>query len=117
MFAERLKKLRLNKKLSQKEMADLLGITRQGYGKYENADEKYSSQPDFRTLKKLSDFFGVSIDYLLTGEDQQGSSEEMWKELLDPQKQVFFKDLMSAPEEKITELITFWEFIKDRDKK
>lgn len=39
MFADRLKKLRLNKKLSQQYMADLLGITRQGYGKYENEEK------------------------------------------------------------------------------
>lgn len=99
MFADRLKKLRLNKKLSQQYMADLLGITRQGYGKYEN-EEKNSSQPDFSTLKKLAEFFGVSIDYLVTGNENGNSSDEMWRELLDPKKQVFFKDLMDAPEEK-----------------
>jgi hypothetical protein len=40
----------------------------------------------------------------------------MWKEFLDPKTQIFFKDLKDAPEEKIEELIRFWEFIKERDK-
>ncbi|GAA0313565.1 helix-turn-helix transcriptional regulator [Bacillus carboniphilus] len=113
MFADRLKKLRLSHKLTQQDMADYLGISRQGYAKY----EKEESQPDFDTLKKLSSKFDVSIDYLLTGNEHSSSPEEMWKEFLDPKTQIFFKDLMDAPEEKIEELIRFWEFIKERDEK
>lgn len=61
MFSERLKRLRNNKNLPQQYMADLLGITRQGYGKYENG----SSQPSFEMLQKIADYFEVSTDYLL----------------------------------------------------
>lgn len=61
MFSERLKKLRTSKKLTQEYMANLLGITRQGYAKY----EKSEAQPDFATLEKLASFFEVSTDYLL----------------------------------------------------
>lgn len=111
MLADRLKQLRLSKKKNQEDVAKILGITRQAYGHYENDNR----QPDYASLKKLSEYFEVSIDYLLTGEDQQGASDEMWKEILDPEKRIFFKDLMDAPEEKIAELITFWEFIKERD--
>jgi transcriptional regulator with XRE-family HTH domain len=67
MFAYRLRQLRLGKKLSQQYMADFLGITRQGYGKYEK-EKKNGSQPDFDTLKKLADFFDVTIDYLISGD-------------------------------------------------
>lgn len=113
MLADRLKQLRIRKKKNQEDIAKLLGITRQAYGHYENGNR----QPDYEALKKLADYYEVSIDFLLTGEDQQGSSDEMWKEILDPKTQVFFKDLMSAPEEKIAELIKIWEIIKERDKK
>ncbi|MEC0490212.1 helix-turn-helix domain-containing protein [Bacillus licheniformis] len=113
MFSDRLKKLRSNKKMSQQEVANYLGITRQAYGKY----EKENAQPDFESLKKLSSLFEVSIDYLITGNETTHSSDEMWKEFLDPKTQIFFKDLKDAPEEKIDELIRFWEFIKERDKK
>jgi transcriptional regulator with XRE-family HTH domain len=113
MLGDRLKKLRNSRGWTQEDVAKKLGMSRGTYAHY----EINKRQPDYATLKTISSLFEVSIDYLLTGEDQQGSSDEMWKELLDPQKQIFFKDLMDAPEEKIAELIKFWEIIKDRDKK
>lgn len=112
MFSDRLKNLRLSKKMSQQEVADYLGITRQAYGKYEKND----AQPDFESLKKLSILFDKSIDYLITGNEMNNSPDEMWQEFLNPKTQIFFKDLKDAPEEKIEELIRFWEFIKERDK-
>lgn len=61
MFSKRLKHLRKSRKLTQAQMADMLGISRQGYAKYENN----SAQPDLDTLVKLADFFNVTTDYLL----------------------------------------------------
>ncbi|WP_025950435.1 helix-turn-helix domain-containing protein [Geobacillus thermocatenulatus] len=61
MFPNRLKMLRLQKKLTHQDMADFLGITRQGYSKYENGQ----SQPDIDTINKLAEFFNVTTDYLL----------------------------------------------------
>ncbi|MED5101114.1 MULTISPECIES: helix-turn-helix domain-containing protein [Niallia] len=114
MFSNRLKYLRTEKNLTQQSMADYLGISRQGYAKY----EKGESQPDFETLKKISEYFGVTIDYLLTGEDGQSPSpDEFWKEILDPETRLFFKDLYEAPEESIKELKEIWEVIKKRREK
>jgi transcriptional regulator with XRE-family HTH domain len=61
MLSNRLKELRSQKKKTQKEIAAFLGITRQGYGNYENG----VTEPDTETIQKLADFFGVSTDYLL----------------------------------------------------
>jgi HTH-type transcriptional regulator, competence development regulator len=61
MFPKRLKALRLQKKLTHQDMADFLGITRQGYSKYESGQ----SQPDIETINKLAEFFNVTTDYLL----------------------------------------------------
>lgn len=61
MFSERIKQLRNSKKLLQKDMAELLGITTSAYGFYEQSKR----QPDSTTLIKLADFFDVSVDYLL----------------------------------------------------
>ncbi|WYU52850.1 helix-turn-helix transcriptional regulator [Bacillus sp. FSL K6-0047] len=113
MLGERLKKLRAARGLSQQELSDKLNITRGTYAHY----EVNKRQPDYETLKKISDFFNVSIDYLITGNEFGNSTDEMWKEFLDPKTQIFFKDLQNAPEEKINELIRFWEFIQERDKK
>ncbi|MCX2854239.1 MULTISPECIES: helix-turn-helix domain-containing protein [Bacillus] len=65
MFSERLKKIR-KLKYSQQEMADFLGITRQGYGKYETG----KAEPDLATLNKISDILGVSTDYLIKGDER-----------------------------------------------
>lgn len=61
MFHKNLKRLRTRKKLSQEDMATYLGITRQGYSKYEN--EK--SEPSFQMLMRIADLFEVSIDELI----------------------------------------------------
>lgn|GEM_PF-102704 len=60
-FALNTKKLREQNKLSQKEIADYLGVTRQAVASYESGKR----EPDYGTLIKLSDFYGVSVDSLL----------------------------------------------------
>lgn len=61
MLGQRLAELRKFKGLSQYEMAERLGVSRGKLANYEQG----SRQPDFDTLSKLADFFGVSTDYLL----------------------------------------------------
>jgi len=60
-YGERLKILRMRKKLSQQDVADRLNINRSTYARYELGQ----TQPDFETLEKLADFFDVSTDYIL----------------------------------------------------
>lgn len=58
---QRLKDLRKNKGLYQKDVASYLGIERTTYVKWETG----KSQPDPLMLKKLATFFNVSVDYIL----------------------------------------------------
>ncbi len=60
-FSVMLKQLREEHHLSQKDLADYLGITRQAIASYELAKR----EPDYDVLKKLADYFGVSVDYIL----------------------------------------------------
>ncbi len=60
-----LKEYRTHMGKTQKNVADFLGIERSTYAKYENG----SSEPTFDTLKRLSEYFGASVDELM------GSSE------------------------------------------
>lgn len=62
-FSERLKQLRKKNNLSQEGLAKKLGLARSTIAGYETPDKK--REPDYETLKKLADFFDVSIDYLL----------------------------------------------------
>lgn len=61
MKNSRLRELRTSAKKTQEDMAKFLGVTRQGYGSYENE----ITEPDNKTLLKLADYFEVSTDYLL----------------------------------------------------
>ncbi|GMQ63524.1 helix-turn-helix domain-containing protein [Vallitalea maricola] len=61
MFSKRLKLLRLNKNLSQKNLATYLNISPSTIGMYEQGRR----QPDQETLQKLANYFNVNIDYLL----------------------------------------------------
>lgn len=61
ILAKRLKSLREERRIYQKEMAEHLGLSLRGYQCYE-ADE---SEPRLCTLVALADYYGVSIDYLV----------------------------------------------------
>ena len=65
----RLKELRLENGLLQKDVAKNIGVSPQSYGYYENE----VNQPDPATLIKLANFFKVSIDYLLCRTDDFGT--------------------------------------------
>ncbi|MDE7406441.1 MAG: helix-turn-helix domain-containing protein [Clostridiales bacterium] len=57
----RLKELRREKKLKQVDVATVIGMSMQALSNYENG----LREPDFTTLNKLAEYFGVSVDYLL----------------------------------------------------
>ena len=61
MILNRLKILRKEHKLRQADMAELLGICRTAYTKYETGD----IAPPVENLTKLADYFGVTVDYII----------------------------------------------------
>lgn len=65
-FGERLYELRKDKNISQEELADLLDVSRQSISKWEN-DKAY---PEMTRLLFMSDFFNVSLDYLMRGVEE-----------------------------------------------
>ena len=60
-FKDRLKAVRLNNKLTQKEVANYFQTSPQSYAQWEKGLRK----PSAENLQKLADFFNVSTDYLL----------------------------------------------------
>lgn len=56
-----LRKLRKERKLTQQQVADAIGLGMQAYSYYEKGDR----QPSPETLCKLADFFCVSVDEIL----------------------------------------------------
>lgn len=61
MLGERLKELRKNKAQTQEQVAKYLGISRAAYSHFENN----RNEPDYSTLDKLANYYGVTTDYLL----------------------------------------------------
>ena len=61
-LGQKIKKLRINKCLTQKELADQVYVTFQTVSKWEN-DE---NEPDVATLRELARILGCSLDYLLS---------------------------------------------------
>lgn len=56
-----LKSLRKTAGISQKNLAEAIGVSQQSINKYEN----HNIEPDIETLKRLADYFRTSIDYLV----------------------------------------------------
>ena len=56
-----LKKLREEATVSQKVLADAIGVSQQSVNKYEN----HNIEPDIETLIRIADFFETSVDYLI----------------------------------------------------
>lgn len=60
-MVKNLKKLREEKNISQKALADIISVSQQAINKYEN----HNIEPDINTLCLLADFFDTSVDYLI----------------------------------------------------
>ncbi len=64
-FSHRLYELRRKAGLSQEELADLVGVTRQAVQKWEAG----TSRPDMDNLTALAAYFNVTLDYLVLGKE------------------------------------------------
>ena len=64
-IAHRIQNLRKSKGISQEELADKIGVSRQAVSKWESEQ----SSPDIEKIILLSNYFEVTTDYLLKGID------------------------------------------------
>ncbi|HOO61575.1 MAG TPA: helix-turn-helix transcriptional regulator [Bacillota bacterium] len=86
-FGERLAKLRKDHNISQEEFAELLNVSRQSISKWEN-DKAY---PEMNRLVFLSDYFQVSLDFLMRGSEQSEARERGNKDSPDNRKKNRFQ--------------------------
>lgn len=61
MYGERMKKLRKERKVPEKQLAELMGVKVRGYQFYESE----TTEPTINALIALADFYDVTIDYLV----------------------------------------------------
>ncbi len=60
-FPHRLQKLRERKRVSRKALGECCGLSKNMIGKYERGER----EPSMKVLVALSDYFDVSVDYIL----------------------------------------------------
>lgn len=119
MFSIRLKKLRTEKNITQKDLARYLGVSDRSVGYYETGQR--TPPPDI--IEKIADYFNVSVDYLLGRTDIRNPYRKEDKNLSNIDK--FLQELkkkalergIEFDENSIDDLLDLYEFIKNRDKK
>ncbi len=81
-LADRIQSLRKAKGISQEQLADQIGVSRQAVSKWESEQ----STPDLDKIILLSEFFHVTTDYLLKGiepvKDHQGKNKDLTSKIL-----------------------------------
>lgn len=77
-IADRIQHLRKSKGISQEELADKIGVSRQAVSKWESEQ----STPDIEKITLLSDYFETTTDYLLKGIEPQKESEKKWSAMI-----------------------------------
>jgi transcriptional regulator with XRE-family HTH domain len=91
LLSDKLMQLRRSRGMSQEDLANEIGVSRQSVSKWEGAQ----AVPDLDKLVKIADFFGVSTDYLLK-EEQGEHVETQPKEPLPPEEKISFEQAKSA---------------------
>ena len=110
-----LKILRKAKGLTQKEVADFIGISQNNYSYLENGKVKI----DNGSLQKLADFFDVTVDYLLGREEKSSPAQQESGGIVIPEK---YKDVAVAfhggadnlTQADIDDIVRFIEFTKSK---
>lgn len=71
-IADRIQRLRKMKGLSQEELADKMGVSRQAVSKWESEQ----STPDLDKIVSMSEYFEVTTDYILKGIETPAQQRE-----------------------------------------
>ena len=108
MLPERLKTLRLEAKLTQKEISNQLKISQSTYSDW----EKGKMKP--KNIQQIADFFNVSTDYLLGNTDNKNSTkfEDDLEKSLNTARAFSGKPISEHDREVMREILT--EMFKDK---
>ncbi|HHT7814565.1 TPA: helix-turn-helix domain-containing protein [Streptococcus suis] len=101
MLPQRLKELRTEAGLTQKEIAEKIHVGQNSYSNWENGNRK----PTAEITSKLADFFKVPIDYLLGNSEirnpyEKSEFESLFDQLDDEQKEKAIRFLDNLIKEK-----------------
>ena len=91
MIGENLKKLRVEKSLTQGELAKMLGVSASSIGMYEQGRR----EPDHELLIKMSKIFSVSVDELLGIDEKVVGEEKSLEEFIDEVLKLVFNEKLT----------------------
>ncbi|WP_311537132.1 helix-turn-helix transcriptional regulator [uncultured Anaerococcus sp.] len=89
-IGDKLKQARLNKKMTQEEVADKLYVSRQSISNWENN----KTYPDIGNVLALSDLYEISLDELLKGSDNFMKHLEESTDIVRSNKKLIFYIIM-----------------------
>ncbi|WP_410772515.1 helix-turn-helix domain-containing protein [Fontibacillus sp. BL9] len=127
IFAKRLKTEREKLKhgdprWTQEYVAELIGVARPTYTAYENG----TKLPPMETLNNLADYLNVSVDYLLGRTNRSQPTDQLdltskeqaeFKTFINnPEHGIFFKDYLSASEERKEEMRKIFRVLQESEK-
>lgn len=79
MLSEKLRELRKKCRLTQAQLAEKLSLSPSTIGMYEQGRRL----PDIETLQKIAEFFGVSLEFFLTKEDNNKNNQKYFEKQKD----------------------------------
>jgi putative transcriptional regulator len=104
----RIKELRKQKKVTQEEVAEAIGVTRRGFQKWENGE----SQITLKNATQLADYFGVPLTYLLNQEEEWEKLQKLHQKL--PAVKEFDEVLFKKQEKRFKRFV---QFVSDEEMK
>lgn len=91
MYGERIRDLRIEKGMNQESLGSIFNLSRQAISSWENE----TNEPDITALIKLSEVFGVSVDYII------GANNIKLNYRFDPKLELYLIDCIKTYEKHI----------------
>jgi len=82
---DQIRKLRRNRGLKQRELADIIGVSRSTIVLYEQSKRN----PTLEYLSRIADYFGVPVDYFVSAVPPPAKSDaRRWEEVTDKANEI-----------------------------
>ena len=107
MIGDKLKKLRKQNGIYQKDLAEALSVSKSTVAMCETGNR----MPDIETVKRIADYFGVTVEYLIGGSELDHSKEVSENDI----KFALFHGAEGITDEMYAEVKQFAEMVKLRE--
>ena len=103
-----LRELRKRCGITMKELGQVIGVAESTISQYETGKR----QPDYETLLKLGEYFGVSVDYLLGAEKKPTAESSELDRQLEGVDFALYGEVKDLTEAQKRDVLRFIQFLK-----